>query len=194
MTAFLIRRLIQGFVVLVVATALIYFVLTLIPGGPLTGLRAGGGNRITQADVTRIGYLLGINDRQGRKYEWYERYFKWLFDPNKGGGIDLTVAGMRIHGDGILTGDWGRSIVVQPKRPVIDMIGEKVPFTLILMTSSLVISLLIAIPIGIISAVRQYSKLDYGVTLLSFFGISMPTFWLILPTIGGPIPAFLTAC
>jgi len=178
MTAFLIRRLIQGFMVLVVATALIYFVLTLIPGGPLTGLRAGGGGRITQADVVRIGYLLGINDRQGVKYQWYERYFKWLFDPNKAGGIDLTVAGLRIHGDGILTGDWGRSIVVQPKRPVIDMIGEKVPFTLILMTSSLVLSLLIAIPIGIISAVRQYSKLDYGVTLLSFFGISMPTFWL----------------
>ena len=39
------------------------------------------------------------------------------------------------------------------------------------------ISLLIAVPIGIISAVRQYSKLDYAVTTFSFFGISMPVFW-----------------
>jgi peptide/nickel transport system permease protein len=49
--------------------------------------------------------------------------------------------------------------------------------TLILMTSVTVISLLIALPIGIISAVRQYSRLDYAVTTFSFFGISMPVFW-----------------
>jgi peptide/nickel transport system permease protein len=45
------------------------------------------------------------------------------------------------------------------------------------MTSVTVISLLIALPIGIISAVRQYSRLDYAVTTFSFFGISMPVFW-----------------
>jgi len=177
MTAFLIRRFIQGFLVLIVATAMIYFLLTLIPGGPLTGLRAGN-NRITQAEVWRVGYLMGINDRNGHSYPWYERYFKWLFNPDKRGGIDIKVAGLELKGDGMLTGDWGRSSVVAPGRPVIDQIGEKLPFTLILMGGSLLLSLIIALPIGIISAVRQYSKLDYTVTLLSFFGISMPTFWL----------------
>jgi len=176
MTAYLIRRFIQGFIVLVISTALIYFVLTLIPGGPLTGARAGN-TRITQADITRVGYLLGINDRHGRKYEWYERYTKWLFNPDKN-GIDLNIAGLHIHGGGILTGDWGRSLTFSPGKIVINMIGERVGFTLILMTAALIIPLILAIPIGIISAVRQYSKLDYTVTLLSFFGTSMPTFWL----------------
>jgi len=176
MTAYLIRRFIQGFIVLIISTAIIYFVLTLIPGGPLTGARAGN-TRITQADITRVGFLLGINDRKGRKYEWYERYTKWLFNPDKK-GIDVNIAGLHIHGGGILTGDWGKSITLSPGKIVIDMIGEKVGFTLILMTAALIIPLILAIPIGIISAVRQYSKLDYTVTLLSFFGTSMPTFWL----------------
>src|SRR5438874_832993 len=137
MTAYLIRRFIQGIVVLIISTALIYFVLTLIPGGPLTGARAGN-NRITQADITRVGFLLGINDRHGRKYEWYERYSKWLFNPDKS-GIDVNIAGMRIHGGGILTGDWGKSLTVSPGKIVINIIGEKVGYTLILMTAAMII-------------------------------------------------------
>lgn len=175
MTAFLIRRFIQGFIVLIIATAMIYFVLTLIPGGPLTGLRLGN-NKITQKDVDRLGFLMGINDRNGKPYAWYERYFKWLFNPEKKTKNDIL--GVKFTGAGILNGDWGQSIVIAPKQSVIRMISDKLPFTLILMGSSLIISLILAIPIGIISAVKQYSRLDYTVTLFSFFGISMPTFWL----------------
>jgi len=175
MTAFIIRRLFQGFLVLCVATAMIYFVLTLIPGGPLTGLRQPG-SRITQADITRMGFQMGINDAKGRPYPWYQRYFTWIFSPDQK-GIDVKIGDLHIKGGGIVTGNWGNSIVLAKGRSVMDQIMARLPFTLVLMTSALIISLIIALPIGIISAVKQYSRLDYTVTFLSFFGISMPVFW-----------------
>lgn len=60
---------------------------------------------------------------------------------------------------------------------VVDVIGSRVTNTIILMSTVTVISLIIAVPIGMISAVRQYSRLDYVVTTFSFFGISLPVFW-----------------
>ncbi len=56
--------------------------------------------------------------------------------------------------------------------------GDRLGNTLALTVTSLLLSLLIAFPIGIISAIRQYSLLDYTVTGFSFVGLSMPTFWL----------------
>jgi peptide/nickel transport system permease protein len=56
--------------------------------------------------------------------------------------------------------------------------GGRIVNTLLLTSTALLLSLLLAFPIGIISAVRQYSKLDYAVTAFSFVGLSMPTFWL----------------
>ena len=100
MTAFLIRQFFQGLIVLVLATGMIYFVLTLIPGGPLTGLRLGN-SKITQVDVNRLGYQMGINDLQGCDYPWYDPYFKWLFSPEKK-GVDIAIGDVHIKGGGHL--------------------------------------------------------------------------------------------
>lgn len=86
---------------------------------------------------------------------------------------------------GILTGNWGVSIRVSSSTPVLDVLfgkpGERLRSnfsnTMVLLTLALLISLLIALPIGIYSAVKQYSIADYAVTTFSFFGLSMPTFW-----------------
>jgi peptide/nickel transport system permease protein len=78
---------------------------------------------------------------------------------------------------GVLRLDWGDSWELARGQSVIRVIGSRLNNTLILMTTVTVASLLIAIPIGIISAVRQYSRLDYFVTTFSFFGIAMPVFW-----------------
>lgn len=78
---------------------------------------------------------------------------------------------------GVLRWDWGDSWSLARGQAVTTVIGSRVTNTLILMTTVTVISLAIAIPIGIISAVKQYSKLDYAVTTFSFFGIAMPVFW-----------------
>lgn len=78
---------------------------------------------------------------------------------------------------GILRGDWGKSTGVARGQNVLEIILSRLPNTIRLMTTASILSILIAIPIGIISAIRQYSTLDYVVTTLSFFGTSMPAFW-----------------
>ncbi len=78
---------------------------------------------------------------------------------------------------GILRGDWGKSWKLARGQDVLGIIQGRVKDTTILMLSATIFSLAIAVPIGIISAVRQYSVLDYVVTSFSFFGISMPAFW-----------------
>ncbi len=86
---------------------------------------------------------------------------------------------------GILSGNWGTSLTVANNEPVLQLIFGKpgehlrssLANTLVLLTLSLLLSLLIALPIGIYSAVKQYSITDYTVTTLSFFGLSMPSFW-----------------
>ena len=65
-------------------------------------------------------------------------------------------------------------------QPVTTVIGEKLGNTLLLSVSVLILSVLLAVPLGVISAVRQYSALDYFATILAFIGISIPSFFLAL--------------
>jgi peptide/nickel transport system permease protein len=74
--------------------------------------------------------------------------------------------------------DFGESFI--DNRPVIEKIAEKVPNTLILNILSMLLIFLIAVPIGIYSAVKQNTKYDKVFTFLSFFGYSFPSFWLAL--------------
>jgi len=76
----------------------------------------------------------------------------------------------------LVTGDWGTSFYT--RKPVIDMVFGRLPNTLILVAISYTMTLTIAIALGIISAIRQYSILDHVVTTLSFTGLAMPSFWL----------------
>jgi peptide/nickel transport system permease protein len=83
------------------------------------------------------------------------RYFKWLF--------------------AVLQGDFGRSNV--ERRPALRMILERLPATLYLMSVAFVGQLLIAIPIGVLSALKQYSIFDHFFTVLAYMGRSIPIFW-----------------
>lgn len=77
---------------------------------------------------------------------------------------------------GVLTGDLGTSY--RYNRPVAELIMEKIPNTLQLAATSLIIALLIGIPVGIISACKQYSIFDYVSMIAALVGVSMPSFWL----------------
>ncbi len=99
----------------------------------------------------------------------------WLFNPYR--GLLGRWAGFHDDRRGVLRLDWGTSWKLAVGQPVTMLIESRLGNTLSLMTLSIVISLVIAIPIGILSAVRQYSRLDYAVTTFSFFGSSMPVFW-----------------
>jgi peptide/nickel transport system permease protein len=76
----------------------------------------------------------------------------------------------------VLRGDWGQSLYTY--EPVVDMILARLPNTLILMGSVFVVTLVVAIPLGVYTAVRQYSVLDYVATGLAFVAYALPTFWL----------------
>ncbi|GKU79134.1 ABC transporter permease [Paenibacillus sp. L3-i20] len=94
--------------------------------------------------------MLGLND------PLYVQYAKWL--------------------GGIIRGDLGYSF--SSFAPVSQLISERIGPTLLLASSSLFVGIIIAIPIGVISAVKQNSKLDYMLTGLSFLGTSIPPFFL----------------
>jgi peptide/nickel transport system permease protein len=86
-------------------------------------------------------------------------------------------AGFNGDTHGILRLDFGFSWRVQPGQPVIDLFRSRLGNTIILMTTATLVSIVIGIPIGIYSAVNQYSKTDYAVTTFAFFGSAMPVFW-----------------
>ncbi|NBU64922.1 MAG: ABC transporter permease [Chloroflexia bacterium] len=77
---------------------------------------------------------------------------------------------------GILFGDFGLSQVILRDRPIASLIASRLPYTLQLMGISSLIALLIGVPLGVYSAVRQYSRFDYTMTTISFVGSSIPTF------------------
>ena len=107
---------------------------------------------------------------------------------NKSGEYETQVTGCQKYiflrdlesrrtSKGVLFGDFGASWRLNRDRPVSDLIVGRLPKTLLLMGLALLISFVIGVPLGIISAVRQYSKLDYAVTSFAFFGSAMPTFF-----------------
>lgn len=104
----------------------------------------------TAADLERMRHVMGL-DRPIPV-----QYAKWVAN--------------------LVTGDWGRSF--SDGQPVLQKIAERVPATLELSMVSLLLALLIAIPVGVIAATRQYSLFDYGATFTAFIGISIPGFWL----------------
>lgn len=183
MTNYLIRRFFQMTLVVIVASMAIYFLLWLAPGGPLDELKmAGAGGRanqgFTEAQIQRIAEYLGLH----RGPFW--GYVAWLvgedwFDVI--GRADLQTSSCRSVATtcslGVLRGDFGNSWEVARGAPVGDVLLSRLRNTMILMIASTVLSLVVAIPIGIYSAVKQYSRLDYVVTTFSFFGTAMPVFW-----------------
>jgi peptide/nickel transport system permease protein len=123
--------------------------------------------------------------RTGRDTEWVVETppepsgawvdVSWLFGPY---GLLGRYAGF--HGDarGVLRFDLGTSWSEARGQPVSMLIMSRMPNTLTLMTAATIVSLVVAVPIGIYSAVKQYSLIDYFVTTFAFFGTAMPVFWL----------------
>ncbi len=183
MTNYLIRRFIQMTLVVIVSSMAIYFLLWLAPGGPLDELKmAGAGGRanqgFTEEQIQKIGEYLGLH----RGPVW--GYVAWLTGEDWFPAIgreDLQTSTCRsvetTCSKGVLRGDFGTSWQVARGSPVSTVLASRLRNTLILMVSATVISLVIAIPIGIFSAVKQYSRLDYVMTSFSFFGTAMPVFW-----------------
>ena len=93
------------------------------------------------------------------------KYAGYYGDPNGNGSF------------GVVRFDFGDSWRLSPSQPVMDLIGSRLGNTITLMSMAVLLSILIGIPIGIYSAIHQYSRTDYAVTTFSFFGSAMPVFW-----------------
>ena len=91
--------------------------------------------------------------------------------------VYLTSLVARRTSDGVIRGDFGNSWRLNRDRPVTDLLWSRLPKTLLLMGIVTLLSLGLAIPLGIYSAVHQYSKFDYIFTSFAFAGASMPTFF-----------------
>jgi peptide/nickel transport system permease protein len=148
MAAYISRRLLQAIPLLGLISLVVFVLLHLIPGGPMGAY--GNNPNMTAADFARLEHDLGLDAPV------HIQYLRWL--------------------GALLRGDWGYSLA--SKRPVLVEIGDRLPNTIYLLSISLVVTLGIAIPIGIFSAVRQYSVLDHAVTTVAFAGQSVPIFWL----------------
>jgi len=155
---FIIRRIFYSIGV-VAFVSVVVFALVSISGDPLANLRENP--RIARSDIARIEQRMGLNKPK------YVQFGYWLRDSVRG------------------SGEWSTSFSY--RAPVFPIIWDRFKNTLVLMSVTVLVCLVIAIPLGVFSALRQYSKLDYAVTALSFFGLSMPVFWfgLILQLVLG---------
>jgi peptide/nickel transport system permease protein len=150
MRSYLIRRVFQALPLLVVISIIVFLILQMTPGGPLSaGENLANTGRATEEALERMRERYGLND------PLYVQYFNWL--------TSLT------------RGDWGISF--NSGQPVLSVISERLPATLLLTGAAFLVTLLLAIPIGILAAVRQYSVFDYLTTSVAFLGISIPSFW-----------------
>jgi peptide/nickel transport system permease protein len=171
MTRYIIRRLLQAIPLLFIIS-LVLFVLMQNMGDPLATM---GGRSVTRsADRERLSRQLGLDQPVIVQYFYWLIGNDWTMIDLDGDGIGETQ-GTRL---GVLRGDFGTSLVA--KRPVIDVIGERIPNTLLLMIASEIVIVTGGLIIGIYSALKQYSWMDNVITTLSFIGYSMPVFFIAL--------------
>lgn len=130
--------------------SVISFTLTRLSADPMSQYANKQG--LSQADKDRIRKQLGLDDPMP------VQYLRWL-------GL-------------VAQGDLGNSFF--SRQPVADMIAQRLPMTLILMGTSLVITVTVSLALGVTAAVRQYSALDNLITSFSFIGYSMPIFFIAL--------------
>jgi peptide/nickel transport system permease protein len=139
--------------ILIGVSIICFALLKQAPGDPVSAIVASSrdsGSQMTQADRDALRQQYGLNN------PIWVQYYDWA-----------SLA---------MRGDFGYS--TRSNQPVSDVIRSRLPNTMKLAGVSLVFTLAIALPLGIISAVKQYSKLDYFLTFFNFVGISIPQFWL----------------
>ncbi|HKA13215.1 MAG TPA: ABC transporter permease [Candidatus Dormibacteraeota bacterium] len=148
MTFYILRRILISIPVLIGVTLITFLLLHATAGSFVPGLEINPNLR--PEDVARIRHSLGLDQ------PLYLQYIQWLA--------------------GLVHGDFGRSLI--DGSPVLSHILERLPNTLELTFTAMLIGLLVSIPLGVIGAIRRGSKDDNFLTVLSVAGVSIPGFWL----------------
>ena len=170
MTTYIARRLFQTVGLLFLLSILLFALVNLAPGGPLAG--QGQSRHIDQNKVELLKRQFGLDKPLPTQYLIWLVGNDWMQVDKDADGI-LDSYGTR---QGILRGDFGFSF--RTRQPVLTEIGQRLPNTIYLTMVTMLVAVLIAVPIGIVSAIRQYSTFDITVTTFSFAGQAIPEFWL----------------
>lgn len=151
MTRYLLRRLVGLVPLLMGITVICFAVIHLAPGGP-TDLQTELNPKVSAQARARLTQLYGLDQ------PLHIQYGRWL--------------------GRLLRGDLGRSFV--DDRPVAEKILERIPVTLTIEVSAMLLILLVAVPMGVVGAVRPGSFADQATATIAFVGFAMPGFWLAL--------------
>ena len=155
MLSYIIRRALFMVLVLILVSMIAFVIIQLPPGDYLTFYAASQiaiGRDVDQSELAAMGKLYGLDE------PIYVQYFVWVW--------------------GFLRGNLGWSFNL--KEAVGKLIIDRLPLTVIVSLSSLIVAYIIAIPIGIYSAIRQYSFGDFTFTFMGFIGLAIPNFLLAL--------------
>src|SRR3990172_4195684 len=151
MQRYIARRLLQMIPIALGISILMFSLLTLAPGDPVDLLIATD-PRVKPEDIARLKRIYGLDQ------PIHIRYVKWL--------------GRTLQGDL----GWSRTY----KERVMDLMKDRIANSLWLTTTAFFLALLVAVPVGIYSALKQYSFWDYLATTFTFFGVSIPIFWFAI--------------
>jgi peptide/nickel transport system permease protein len=158
MINYIVRRLVYTALLLLASATAIFFIVQLVPGNPYDRMIKEMADRNPQALARipdshwdRLNSLLGLDKPLG------ERYLAWM--------------------RGVISGNFGESWSVYGGQAVFAVIRDRLPYTLLLIITATLLSLLLAMPLGIYSALHQYSNGDFFIMSFSLFGMAMPSFW-----------------
>lgn len=150
MLAQIVRKLLAMIPIMLLVSIVLFTIINLLPGDP--ALAVAGEAFRDEALVAKIREDLGLNK------PLYQRYWDWL--------------------SGVLRGDLGRSL--KSNQPVIEIVRERLPVTLGLTLLAMVISTIIAVPLGIYAALHRNSASDVINSVVSMVGVALPNFWLAI--------------
>ncbi|MCE5209158.1 MAG: ABC transporter permease [Chloroflexi bacterium] len=152
MTEYLTRRVLQMIPLLLFISILSFAIAEFTPGDPVLMYLAPAKRGLSTEELNLLRHQLGL-DRPV-----YIRYFSWITQ--------------------MFQGNWGYSL--KTNNTVLNEIMARLPNTLLLGGISFVFTIIVAIPIGVLSAIKRYTAIDYFITVAAFTGISMPSFFLAL--------------
>lgn len=156
MIRFILRRLLWMIPSLVAVSFLTFFLIQLPPGDYVTTYVA---TLAASNEVVDQRTAAELRERFGLDQPFIVQYWKW-------------ITGILLRGDFGISFEW--------QQPVSGLIWERMGLTLLLTTSTLLVTWAIALPVGVLSAVKQYSFADYAFTLIAFLGLAIPSFLLAL--------------
>lgn len=152
MATYVLRRLIQAIPILIGISVISFLIINLAPGDPTDRFRSG---RVSAETIQNLIRLYGLDKPLPEQFvSWFTAFWQFPFRADA----------------------WGYSFV--DGQPVVEKIFEKIPNTLELMGTSLIVTMVVSIPLGVLAAVKQYSWADKIITTAATIGYALPSFVL----------------